>query len=165
MNRRAFLLAVLLVLGTGAVALAAIPSADGTIHGCRDNRTGTLRVIDAEAGQTCTSRETALTWNQTGPVGPAGPPGPAGVSGYEIVSAIADVPARGAGQAQPTCPAGKVVLGGGFELSSAPYVFNLTVQSSKPQFNGAVYSWLVGVHNENDVPRGIEAYAICATVT
>jgi hypothetical protein len=83
------------------------------------------------------------------------------VSGYEIVEAIADAPAHGAAQAQPFCPEGKTVVGGGYELSSAPYVFNLTVQSSKPQFNGAVYSWQVVVHNDNDVPRGIAAYAIC----
>jgi hypothetical protein len=71
MKRLAFILAGLLVLGSGAVTLAAIPSADGTITGCRDNRTGALRVIDAEAGQSCGSRETALTWNQIGPAGPA----------------------------------------------------------------------------------------------
>jgi hypothetical protein len=35
MRRTAIVLAGLLVLGTGAVDLAAIPSADGTIHGCR----------------------------------------------------------------------------------------------------------------------------------
>jgi hypothetical protein len=65
----------------GGVAIAAIPSADGTIHGCRKNSTGDLRVIDAEASQTCNGNETSLTWSQTGPQGPAGPAGPAGPPG------------------------------------------------------------------------------------
>ncbi|TDO29458.1 hypothetical protein EV643_1491, partial [Kribbella sp. VKM Ac-2527] len=34
-----------------------------------------VRVIDTAAGQTCSNKEAAFSWNQTGP---AGPPGPAG---------------------------------------------------------------------------------------
>ncbi len=70
-------------LGAGAtVALAAIPSADGVIHGCYSNTKGTLRVIDDTAA--CTTGETRLTWNQKGQPGPQGPqgePGPAGPPG------------------------------------------------------------------------------------
>jgi hypothetical protein len=70
----------LLVAGGGA-AFAAIPdSDDGEIHGCYSTRNGDLRVIDAEAGQTCGNRETALVWNQQGPPGTPGTPGPAGAS-------------------------------------------------------------------------------------
>jgi len=54
-------LLALLIAASGA-AVAAIPSDDGTITACRDNRTGTLRVINAEGGQTCTSKETQLAW-------------------------------------------------------------------------------------------------------
>ncbi len=39
-----------------------IPSSDGTITGCRNNQSGALRIIDAEAGQTCKASETQLTW-------------------------------------------------------------------------------------------------------
>ena len=39
-----------------------IPSADGTITACRHNQSGALRIIDAEAGQTCKASETQLTW-------------------------------------------------------------------------------------------------------
>jgi hypothetical protein len=53
-------LLALLIACSGA-AVAAIPSSDGTITACRDNRSGALRVIDA-ASQTCTSKETQLTW-------------------------------------------------------------------------------------------------------
>jgi hypothetical protein len=52
-----------LLLATSGAAVAAIPSADGTIPGCRDNRSGQLRVIDAQASQTCRSTETPLSWN------------------------------------------------------------------------------------------------------
>jgi type VI secretion system secreted protein Hcp len=69
-------------LGAGtAVAIAAIPSSsDGVIHACYST-TGSLRVIDADANQTCSTGETTLTWNQTGPQGPQGDPGPPGDSG------------------------------------------------------------------------------------
>jgi hypothetical protein len=63
---------VALIVALGGVAIASIPSADGTIHGCY-NAQGQLRVIDAESGASCAPGETALSWNQTGPAGPPGP--------------------------------------------------------------------------------------------
>jgi hypothetical protein len=67
----------------GAVALAAIPGTGGVITGCYTKTSGALRVIDAQAvpAQTCTTKETQLTWNQTGPQGPQGPRGPQGTPG------------------------------------------------------------------------------------
>jgi hypothetical protein len=107
------------ILAVGAVAMAAIPSADGTIHGCRDNRTGALRVIDAEAGQSCTTKETALTWNQTGPVGP---PGLAGVHviGLDVFNTAFN---------ELHCPAGETAI----DLSFA-IIENLSGEMS-PGFN------------------------------
>jgi type VI secretion system secreted protein Hcp len=83
-------LPAVVVLGAGtAVAIAAIPSSsDGVIHGCyRTTSTatgqtvGALRVVDADAAQTCAAGEATLTWNQQGPAGPPGDPGPPGDSG------------------------------------------------------------------------------------
>jgi hypothetical protein len=54
-------LLALLVAASGA-AVAAIPGADGIITACRDNKTGTLRVINAQGGQRCNSKETQLAW-------------------------------------------------------------------------------------------------------
>jgi hypothetical protein len=54
-------LLALLIACSGA-AVAAIPSSDGTISACRDNRTGVLRVIDAASAQTCRVSETQLAW-------------------------------------------------------------------------------------------------------
>jgi hypothetical protein len=73
------LLAFVLVLATaGGIAYATIPDSDGVIHGCYARNNGALRVIDT--GQACTTKETGLNWNQTGPAGPQGPAGPAGVT-------------------------------------------------------------------------------------
>jgi hypothetical protein len=53
---------IALAVASGGVAVAAIPSADGTINGCYSNAKGTLRVIDVEAGKACGSGETAISW-------------------------------------------------------------------------------------------------------
>jgi hypothetical protein len=54
-------LLTLLVAASGA-AVAAIPGTDGTISACYDQKSGALRVIDAEGGKTCTPKETQLIW-------------------------------------------------------------------------------------------------------
>lgn len=69
-----------IVLGSGAVALAAIPAADGTISGCFKHHSADLRVIDAPA-ESCKNGETAIQWNQAGPPGAPGPQGPQGEPG------------------------------------------------------------------------------------
>ena len=85
-TRRAMKIALpaALALGAGtAVAIAAIPASDGTIHACYATTgatpTGAVRIVDE--GQTCATGEQTLTWNQTGPAGPAGPSGPSGPPG------------------------------------------------------------------------------------
>lgn len=84
-RRRALKIALpaALALGAGtAVAIAAIPASDGTIHACYSTTgtpTGAARIVDETA--TCAANEKALTWNQTGPTGPAGPSGPTGPPG------------------------------------------------------------------------------------
>jgi hypothetical protein len=81
-----------LVFALAGAAWAAIPDSSGQFHGCVNNRTGLLRVIDPSktgfAGQCITHHhgETAITWNQTGPQGPkgdTGSQGPAGLQGSQ----------------------------------------------------------------------------------
>jgi hypothetical protein len=101
------------------MAVAGIPdSTSHVITGCYA-ADGALRVIDAQAGRTCTRRETQLTWNQTGPrgvpglpgatgapgprgpagpTGSAGPAGPAGPAAASIAATVAVVPAVVAAQ-------------------------------------------------------------------
>lgn len=85
LSRRALILAVtaLAVTVGGSVAYATIPASNGTINGCYEKRTGTLRVIDSDAGAKCTSFETPITWNQQGQKGPTGPAGPSGPPGAD----------------------------------------------------------------------------------
>jgi hypothetical protein len=68
----------------GAVAAgigwAAIPSSNGVINACRASN-GSVKIIDAESGQSCPSSQTALQWSVQGPTGPQGPAGPAGLQG------------------------------------------------------------------------------------
>jgi hypothetical protein len=94
LSRKAIILSLAL-LGTLAavgVGYAAIPGADGVIHGCYQKpgllaNEGALRVIDTEKGQECRSNELAVEWNQkgakgdVGPEGPKGDPGPPGPKG------------------------------------------------------------------------------------
>src|SRR5262249_56706938 len=68
----------------GSVALATIPGSGGAISACYNtgsNPSGQLRVIDADAGVTCSKNEKVLSWNQTGSQGPQGPQGPQGAKG------------------------------------------------------------------------------------
>jgi hypothetical protein len=108
-------LALVAVLAAAGVGYAAVPSADGVIHGCiGTNPAGSLRVVDAEAGDKCRTNERELTWNQqgpkgdkgdTGPAGPAGPQGPAGPIGPTGVAGVAG-PVGPAGPQGPAGPAG-----------------------------------------------------------
>lgn len=95
MIRTVALLSTALVgLTGGAVALAAIPDADGTINGCYAKR-GDLRVVD-QAGA-CLGSESAISWNQAGvpgpqgPAGPEGPEGPQGPAGVDGASGAAEL--------------------------------------------------------------------------
>jgi hypothetical protein len=78
-------MSVVVVLGAAVagVAIASIPDSGGVIHGCYTTLGGGLRVIDTDLGQKCKSKETALTWSQTGPQGLAGPAGPQGDAGAQ----------------------------------------------------------------------------------
>lgn len=95
------------VLGVAAgVAYAAIPSANGTISACKDNK-GSLKVIDADAGQTCNPNQQLLTWNQQGPQGPIGPAGAQGAAGPQ-------------GPAGPAGPSGVILSGQAVALGKSP---------------------------------------------
>jgi hypothetical protein len=77
------LIVVALVLSVNGIASAVIPDSSGVINGCYVPSTGELRVADTQDGTppVCSTRETALTWNQTGPAGPQGAPGAQGPAG------------------------------------------------------------------------------------
>ncbi len=65
-KKTALVIVSALLAGTGATmaAFAAIPhSSTGLVAGCYTNATGAVRVIDAEANDTCTGNETGLSWS------------------------------------------------------------------------------------------------------
>jgi hypothetical protein len=174
---------VLVVIAGVGIAAAAIPdSGTGVITACYQKQRGMLRVIDAEAGDSCRNSEQQLSWNQQGPQGPPGPAGPPGISGREVVSASF------AAEGQPPCPdqalcllqttrkaalcpAGKNVLGGGYRLTQNQLVRH-DVYASRPinagefGYNATTAGW--GVEIVNYQPKnpnsniGFDVYAICA---
>ncbi|NTU80248.1 MAG: collagen-like protein [Chloroflexales bacterium] len=85
-------LAVLLFIVASGTALAAIPGAGGVITACYIPGIGVPRLIDAERGQKCTSKERQLTWGQVGQQGPQGLPGPQGPQGPKGDTGAAGAP-------------------------------------------------------------------------
>ncbi|MGA0878946.1 MAG: hypothetical protein ACO3SP_07480, partial [Ilumatobacteraceae bacterium] len=61
----------LLLAGSG-FAIAAIPDSNGTISSCVTVKSGAIRLIDTDKGQTCRKSERLLTWSQTGTPGGGG---------------------------------------------------------------------------------------------
>jgi hypothetical protein len=158
--------AVLVVLAAAVAATAAIPDANGVIHGCRNLKSGVLRVIDTDKGQTCSKDEAALTWNQTGPQGPAGPPG---ISGYEVVSQTITAETQGV-PVVAQCPPGKRVLGGGGGSGEAANGnntnYDMVLTESRPMYPPDVDGWYVKLQAVNGAqgPFRVTAFAVCATI-
>jgi hypothetical protein len=113
-----------LAVALGGAAWAAIPTAEGVIHGCYNKRSGQLRVIDTATHAKCGRREAELNWEEIGPPGPrggggargaTGPPGPTGPEGpSNAYVASQSGPATLSGTARGvltlSLPAGKYVL-------------------------------------------------------
>lgn len=93
----------------GGLASAAIPDEEtGKIHGCYNQTTGVLRVL--EEGTQCLAVEKPIWWNQTGPAGPpgasvTGPPGPEGPQGPQGTTGPMG-PTGATGATGPQGPAG-----------------------------------------------------------
>ena len=152
--RKVIPLFAFLAVAVAGVSYAAIPAADGTITACKDNK-GVLKVIDAEAGQTCGPNQQQLTWNEQGP---------AGISGYEVVSSTAG--SGGAGDWKTfsvACPAGKKVLGGGLSSTSGLQT-GLAVVGEYPTSDNN--GWVGGIAETIPQPDDWHGriWAICATV-
>jgi hypothetical protein len=177
----AMLLAGSLAIVGAVVAVAAIPDSMGVIHGCYDTKVGGLRVINAPTAS-CSAKETAITWNQTGPPGPAGatgpqgpqgPQGPAGpqgspgpqgmpgISNYNIVTSIDDGSST---TWQVNCPAGQLALGGGWDNNGNATAMNSSAPlNAVPGANGQ-QGWIVSTA-PNAYVKGMMVYAICANVS
>lgn len=166
--------AALTVTAVGGVASAAIPSAGGVIRACYQASSSYVRVIDTDAGQTCTTAEKALSWNQTGPqgaAGPAGPQGPAGpAGGFNTIGRAEACAGTCTGEWYSTyleawagCPYGQTLVSGGFEVKPGRYStgqrYPVQVQRNAP-YPGYNY-WVVGVNVQQLSYQDLKAYAIC----
>jgi Collagen triple helix repeat (20 copies) len=111
-----------LAIAVVTIVQATIPDTSGVIHACyRAN--GNLRLVDKSS---CTSSETALTWNQAGPQGPAGATGPVGAPGPQGAPGPAGTPGpQGASgpQGQPGTPGPAGVAG--YEITSTHQTLSL----------------------------------------
>jgi hypothetical protein len=116
---------VALVLAAGGFAIAAIPSADGTIHGCYKKDGGDLRVVNGAGG--CKANERALSWNR-------------GVARVAVRTKTIVIPLTCSGDGAfrlcngsktdtVHCRAGERATGGGYGQSTDP---GSGVQESKP---------------------------------
>jgi hypothetical protein len=144
------------VAAIAGIGYAGIPGQGGVISACKDAK-GSLKVIDAEAGQTCNSNQQLLTWNQQGQPGPQGLPG---VSGWEIVDgSTVDTETSGAKVALAVCPAGKKPLGGGGSVIGSSVVPYMSTPNAIGWRFGA--RELTPVDNASYTPT---AWVICATV-
>ena len=126
---RTVLSLTVVALAIAGVASASIPGPDGVIHGCYTKKNGTLRVIDLGVSATCSSSESAISWNQQGPQGPGGAPGPAGPTGPAGAPGAGAVVAIGSA-AGPFFESSARVLGPGDDNAPVPLLtapFSLSV--------------------------------------
>ena len=129
--------AVLVVLlGAGAATLTSADGGDSNlIHACVNNGSGQVQIVGPD--DACRRNWTATDWNITGPqgpqgeqgelgpegpqgeqgeLGPEGPQGEPGLSGHQVVFSVFGSVAYPADSLRTlSCPAGKKVLGGGWQ--------------------------------------------------
>src|SRR5262245_1013288 len=103
----ALMLAASVALGAGLLlAATTIPDAGGVIHGCYQDKKGSLRVV--ESASDCISPEVPIEWNQKGPKGDKGDKGDQGIQGIQGlqgpqgVKGDKEIPDRRAHPARPT---------------------------------------------------------------
>ena len=149
-------------LAGAKIAVATIPAADGTVHGCVKSSKGQLYLIDPGAGDTC-GKDGVLDWNKPGATGTKGIDGPKGFtgaqgtpgsSGYETARDQETTDSSGNGSAEADCPSGKVAVAGGYEIS-----YLLVPLHSAPTSDGS--GWVVDMTGTPNTT--FAAYAICVT--
>lgn len=95
----------------------------------------------------------------TGATGPTGPTGATGLSGYERVQgAVVNTTPLASNTATATCPAGKVVVGGGFTMGANDAFMTESYPSSTTVWTVKVFT------SATFSAYQLTAYAICVTV-
>lgn len=165
-------------IAVSSIAYATTEASDATISACYREKSGALRVIDANSGESCKKREKLLAWNRQGMPG---------VSGYQIVKAEggSNQPGVAVGSHPGTtldeqhtqhatayCPPGKKVTGGGVDVSFAPgisvnasYPQNPWGQTGPSEQDGGWSGYATIDPSVQDRLWTIKVWAFCATVT
>ena len=151
---------------------ASITSA--TIEACYVKSSGTIYRINApNTPSKCSTNGTPFSWNNQGPQGPAGPAGPqgpvgpqgpagSGLAGYEVVvENFTNLPQGQDLGMGATCPAGKIVIGGGYEVTvDATH----QIMASKPyNVGGEPLPSRWGISLKTVGGLGLMVFAICVT--
>lgn len=180
--------ALALTAGASAATAAVMSSGpvdgSGVIHGCWTtkgplNGSHVFRLEDA--GASCPTDTTAISWNMQGPEGPAGPSGPAGPTtagpggldvtvvkntqggiGTEYDSATAVCPASApyvlSGEAVSIPPAGALTV-------SEPYDFTTGTPVTGAEVSGDIYGWQMEIPQGSQSTAangGMTVYAVCS---
>ena len=85
-----------------------------------------------------------------------------GISGYQTVMNRVVVPGGATQSVHVECPAGKKVLGGGFNIETPDDIKIFSSDPSDGHGNLTDHSWDVMVHNVGTQSRQTTAIAICA---
>jgi hypothetical protein len=145
-----------LIVGAG-VSWASIPDSGGVISACYNNTNGSLRVIDAEGGASCSGNETALNWEQFAPT--------VILSQQRVSSgAVQHTLSAGSGVGQTvSCPAGWEVTGGGYSLpDSAPVrVATSAPDATFPPGGPLLKTWAVRVVADSNTTFTLNVWAVC----
>ena len=180
-------IAVLVLTAGAAVAknvlVDALVDPAGRYHGCVAHKGGVLRVV--KPGTVCRAKEVAIVWSRTGPAGPQGlqglqgpqgdpgqpgPPGPAGRPGSTLsysnaYSEHTAVPVGSFRFATATCPAGTLVVGGGYateSVSTAKLVPTNSYPIGTADGRGA---WYVVMQNIGPEEEEFWVIAYCVQIT
>jgi hypothetical protein len=163
--------AVVLALGAGGWAVAAIPDRAGVYHACISRSTGQLRMVNSERSCRRTT-ERAIRWNRTGRTGRPGEPGTPGAAGLQGLKGDNGTPgqpgqpgAAGAtnvvvrmnvATASVDCLPGERAVGGGGTAST-------TLVSSRPEpTTGTPTGWRVTQSSGGQNTFNPDTYVICA---
>ena len=108
----------------------------------------------------------SFTWNRlviaVCVLGMAGMLAGCGVSGYQTVVSRVVVPGGATQSVHVNCPAGKKVLGGGFDIETPDEVKVFSSEPTDGHGNVVDNGWDVMVHNIDTQGRQTTAIAICA---
>lgn len=138
-----------------AASLAPATAEAQTITACYTRKSGTMyRVGQPNTPADCTSTtHVKETWDTQGA------PAAQGVPGYQLVMTAETISDFSQHTVVATCPAGKKVLGGGYNNANG---HGLNVISNTPDWQGSL--WAVQVEKTVAINIAVHVYAICASV-